>query len=60
MNSQLDSKLNSIRASWSEEERETRKNLAGAMQLQLRQMVILSEWSTASSEPAKLSVASAC
>ena len=62
MDSRFDSKVTSIRDSWSEEERETRKLLAGAMQLQLRQLAILAELSTPSptEEKRSLSVASAC
>ncbi len=62
MDSQTDSKMTSIRDSWSEEERESRKHLAGAMQLQLRQLVVLAELRAPSQRQEKqaISVASAC
>ena len=54
--------MSNIRDAWSEKERRERKKLAGAMQLQLRALVVLSELSQARKEQENraLSVASAC
>ena len=62
MKTQITDSMSNIRDTWSEEERRERKELAGAMQLQLRALVVLSELSQARKEQENraLSVASAC
>ena len=62
MNAQTVNNMSSVRDAWSEEERRLRKDLAGAMQLQLRALVVLSELSNPREEREKeaLSVANAC
>ena len=62
MNVQFDEQMNQIREGWSEEEREHRKQLAGAMQLQLRQLVVLRELSAPkpSESDRQVAMASAC
>lgn len=62
MKSQIASEMDHIRNSWSDAEREDRRNLAGAMLLQLRQVVVLSELAAANHESNKqpIEMASAC
>ena len=62
MKTQITDSMSNIRDAWSEEERRERKDLAGAMQLQLQTLVLLSELSQARKEQENrtLSVASAC
>ena len=62
MKTQIKDSMSNIRDAWSEEERRERKELAGAMQLQLRALVVLSELSQVRKEHENraLSVASAC
>ena len=62
MNSLIVNNMSSIRDAWSEEERRLRNDSAGAMQLQLRALVVLSELSNPREEREKeaLSVANAC
>ncbi|MDA9858456.1 hypothetical protein N9D23_10060 [Rubripirellula sp.] len=43
MSSKLSRDVSKIRAGWSEQERRERETLAGAMQLQLRALVVLSQ-----------------
>ena len=62
MKTQITDSMSNIRDAWSEEERRERKELAGAMQLQLRALVVLSELSQVRKEQENraLLVASAC
>ena len=62
MNAQILNNTSAVRDTWSEEERRLRKDLAGAMQLQLRALVVLAELSNPREEREQeaLSVAYAC
>ena len=62
MSTQMVNNIATIRDAWSEEERQQRKDLAGAMQLQLRALVVLSEISNPREEREKkaVTVANAC
>lgn len=63
MATQFAKNMLAVREGWSEEERRVRKDLAGAMQLQLRALVVLSELSDGrgdQQEKQSISVASAC
>ncbi len=55
--------MSAVRDGWSEEERRVRKDLAAAMQLQLRALVVLSELSDGGAEQEEkqaVAMASAC
>ena len=55
------SELDTIRDGWSDSERENRKRLAGAMQLRLRQIVVLAALTAAADESEQRpAMASAC
>ena len=63
MESRIAKNMAVVRDGWSEEERRVRKDLAGAMQVQLRALVVLSELSDGRAdqeEKRSISVASAC
>ena len=63
MESRIAKNMAVVRDGWSEEERRVRKDLAGAMQVQLRALVVLSELSDGRAdqeEKQSISVASAC
>ncbi len=61
MENRIVSELNTIRDGWSDSERENRKRLAGAMQLRLRQLVVLAALTAAADESEqRLAMASAC
>ena len=62
MKPRFDKQMNRIREGWSQEEREHRKQLAGAMQLQLRQIVVLRELTAQNQDKSErqLEMASAC
>lgn len=63
MASKISRDISKIRAGWSEQERRERETLAGAMQLQLRAIVVLSQLAADNVTEAKREtgvVASAC
>ena len=63
MSNRLSRNVSKIRDGWSDQERKERRSLAGAMQLQLRALVVLSELATkdAEREPAEtMPVVTAC
>jgi len=62
MKTDIADSMSNIREAWTEEERRERKELAGAMQLQLRALFVLSELSQPRNvgEKRAFSVASAC
>ena len=63
MEAKIARNMSAIRDGWSEEERRVRKDLAGAMQLQLRALVVLSELSDGKlgrEEKQTVAMASAC
>lgn len=63
MASRISRDISEIRAGWSEQERRRRETLAGAMQLQLRALVVLSQLAATHAIEEKretAAVASAC
>ncbi len=61
METKISRKMLAVRESWSEEERQIRKDLAGAMQLQLQTLVVLAELSAADQQAERtVAMASAC